>query len=92
MGFFAWDLARNLTVKCSLFCTKFILKHLYLAENSLYKKLLFLREPARGAGLWNCKFGTFCLVIFSSVFEWLTLKAPFRTVADILRYFLFQRK
>ena len=47
-GSFAWDVARNLTVKCSLFCTKFILKHLYLAENSLYKKPLFLIEPARG--------------------------------------------
>ena len=30
-----------------LFCTKFILKNLYLAENSLYKKPLFLRETAR---------------------------------------------
>ena len=47
-GFFAWDLTRNLMVKCSLFCTKFILKNLYLAENSLYKKPLFLREPTRG--------------------------------------------
>ena len=45
---FAWDLPRNLTIKCSLFCTKFILKNLYLAENSLYKKPLFLRETARG--------------------------------------------
>ena len=42
---FPWDLARNLT-KCSLFCTNFILKHLYLAENNLYKKHFFLREPA----------------------------------------------
>ena len=45
---FAWDLPRNLTIKCSLFCTKFILKNLYLAEISLYKKPLFLRETARG--------------------------------------------
>ena len=46
---FAWDLPRNLTIKCSLFfCTKFVLKNLYLAENSLYKKPLFLRETARG--------------------------------------------
>ena len=45
---FAWDLPRNLISKCSLFCTKFILKNLYLAENSLYKKPLFLRETARG--------------------------------------------
>ena len=36
------------TIKCSLFCTKFILKNLYLAENNLYKKPLFLRETARG--------------------------------------------
>ena len=43
--FFAWDLTSN--VKCSLFCINFILKNLYLAENSLYKKPLFLREPAR---------------------------------------------
>ena len=27
---------------------KFILKNLYLAENSLYKKPLFLKETARG--------------------------------------------
>ena len=47
-GPFAWDLSRNLTVKYSLFCRKFILKYLYLAENSGYKKPLFLREPARG--------------------------------------------
>ena len=47
-GSFAWDLARNLSVKCCLFCTKFILKHLYLAKNSLYKNPLFLRKPARG--------------------------------------------
>ena len=45
---FAWDLPRNLTNKRSLFCTKFILKNLYFAENSLYKKPLFLRETARG--------------------------------------------
>ena len=45
---FAWDLPRNLTIKCSLFCTKFILKNLYLAKNSLYKKPKFLRETARG--------------------------------------------
>ena len=45
---FAWDLPRNLTIKCSLFCTKFILKKLYLAKNSLYKKPLFLKETARG--------------------------------------------
>ena len=45
---FAWDLPRNLIIKCSLFCTKFILENLYLAENSLYKKPLFLRETARG--------------------------------------------
>ena len=45
---FAWDLPRNLTIKCSLFYTKFILKNLYLAEISLYKKPLFLRETARG--------------------------------------------
>ena len=45
---FAWDLPRNLTIKCSLFCTKFIPKNLYLAENNLYKKSLFLRETARG--------------------------------------------
>ena len=45
---FEWDLPRNLTIKYSLFCTKFILKNLYLAENSLYKKPLFLRETARG--------------------------------------------
>ena len=44
---FAWDLPRNLTIKCSLFCTKFILKNRYLAKNSLYKTL-FLRETARG--------------------------------------------
>ena len=44
---FAWDLPRNLTITCSLFCTKFILKNLYLAKNSLYKKSLFLRETAR---------------------------------------------
>ena len=50
---FAWDLPRNLTIKCSLFCTKFILKNLYLAEISLYKKPLFLRETARGPE--NCK-------------------------------------
>ena len=48
---FAWDLQRNLTIfKCSLFCTKVKLKNLYLAENSLYKKPLFLRETARGLG------------------------------------------
>ena len=47
-GSFAWNLARNLNIKCSLFCTKFILKNLYLVENSLYKKPLFLRETARG--------------------------------------------
>ena len=47
-GSFAWDQARNLTIECSLFCTKFILKHLYLADDSLYKNPLFLREPARG--------------------------------------------
>ena len=35
-------------VKCSLFCTKFILKYFYLAKNSLYKNPLFFREPARG--------------------------------------------
>ena len=46
--FFAWDLPRNLPVKCIVFCTKFIPKNLYLAENSLYKKSLFLRETARG--------------------------------------------
>ena len=45
---FAWDLPRNLTIKCSLFCTNVILKNLYLAKNSLYKKPLFLRETARG--------------------------------------------
>ena len=45
---FVWDLPRNLTIKCTLFCPKFILKKLYLAENSLYKKPLFLRETARG--------------------------------------------
>ena len=45
---FAWDLPRNLTIKCSLFCTKFILKNLYLAKNRLYKKPVFLRETARG--------------------------------------------
>ena len=45
---FAWDLPRNLTIKCSLFCTKFILKNLYLAKNSLYKKSLFLKETASG--------------------------------------------
>ena len=45
---FAWDLPSNLTIKCSLFCTKFILKNLYLAKNSLYKKPLFFRETARG--------------------------------------------
>ena len=45
---FALDLPRNLTIKCSLFYTKFILNNLYLAENSLYEKLLFLRETARG--------------------------------------------
>ena len=45
---FAWDLPRNLTIKCSLFCTKFVLKNLYLAKNSLYKKPLFSRETARG--------------------------------------------
>ena len=45
---FTWDLPRNLTMKCSLFCTKFILKNLCMAENSLYKKPLFLRETARG--------------------------------------------
>ena len=45
---FAWDLPRNLTIKRSLFCTKFILKNLYFAENSLYKKPVFLRETARG--------------------------------------------
>ena len=45
---FASDLPRNLTIKCSLFCTKFILKNLYLAKNNLYKKPLFLRETARG--------------------------------------------
>ena len=45
---FAWDLPRNITIKCSLFCTKFILKKLYLAKNSLYKKPLFLRQTARG--------------------------------------------
>ena len=44
---FAWDLPRILTIICS-FCIKFILKNLYLAENSLYKKPLFLRETARG--------------------------------------------
>ena len=47
---FAWDLPRNLTIKCSLFCAKFILKNLYLAVNSLYKKPIFLRETARGPG------------------------------------------
>ena len=47
---FATDLPRNLTIKCSLFCTKYILKNLYLAENNLYKKPLFLRETARGPG------------------------------------------
>ena len=54
---FAWDLPRNLTIKCSLFCTKFIQKNLYLAENYFYKKPLFLRETARGPAvigtLWN---------------------------------------
>ena len=45
---FALDLPRNLTIKCSLFYTKFILNNLYLAENSLYEKLLFLRETAGG--------------------------------------------
>ena len=45
---FAWDLPRNLTIECSLFCTKFIPKNLYFAVNSLYKKSLFLREAARG--------------------------------------------
>ena len=45
---FAWDLPRNLIIKCSLFCTKFMLKNLYLAENNLYKKPLFLGETARG--------------------------------------------
>ena len=44
---FAWDLQRNLTIKCSLFCTKFILKNLFLIKNSLYKKPLFLKETAR---------------------------------------------
>ena len=47
-SYFAWDLPRNLTIKSSLLCTKFILKNLYLAENSFYKKPLFLRETARG--------------------------------------------
>ena len=50
---FAWDLPRNLTIKCFLFCTKFILKNLYLAENSLYKKPLFLRGTARGPVWYN---------------------------------------
>ena len=45
---FAWDLPRNLTIKCSLFCTKFIPKNLYLAENSLYKKPLFLERLVGG--------------------------------------------
>ena len=45
---FSWDLPRNLTIKCSLFYTKFILKNLYLAEISLYKKPLFFRESATG--------------------------------------------
>ena len=48
MEFFCLDLPGNLTIKCSLFFTKFILKNLYFAENSLYKKLSFLRETARG--------------------------------------------
>ena len=49
---FAWDLPRNSAFKCSLFCTKFILKTLYLAENSFYKRPLFLRETAlRGVGV-----------------------------------------
>ena len=46
-GSFAWDLTSNLTVKWSLLCHDFILINLYLAENSLYKKPAFLREPAR---------------------------------------------
>ena len=50
---FAWDLPRNLTIKCSLFCTKFIPENIYLAENSLYKKSLFLRETARGPVVWK---------------------------------------
>ena len=45
---FTWNLPRNLTIKCSFFCTKFILKNLYLAKDSLYKKPIFLRETARG--------------------------------------------
>ena len=44
---FASDLPRNLTIKCSVSCTKFILKNLYLAKNSLCKKPIFLRETAR---------------------------------------------
>ena len=47
-SYFALDLSKNLTNKCSLFCTKFILINLYFTENSLYKKPLFLRETARG--------------------------------------------
>ena len=45
---FTWDLPGNFTIKSSLFCTKFIVKNLYFAENCLYKKPLFLRETARG--------------------------------------------
>ena len=44
---FAWDLPRNVTIICSLFFTKFILKNLYFVKNSLYKKPLLLRETAR---------------------------------------------
>ena len=42
------DGERNLTIKCSLFCKKFILKNFYLAKNSLYKKPLFLRDSPKG--------------------------------------------
>ena len=51
---FAWDLPRNSTIKCFLFCTKFILENLYLAENSLYEKPLSLREIAGGPDYFSC--------------------------------------
>ena len=63
---FAWDLPRNLTNKRSLFCTKFILKNLYFAENSLYKKPLFLRETARGPASMQD-------VSLAAIFSWETI-------------------
>ena len=45
---FAWDLARNLTVKMLFILYKIHPETPLFGENSLYKNPLFLREPARG--------------------------------------------